>query len=68
MPVAGLLLMLAGACYFGWKPSLTAIPGAIIAVLGPSFGVPDAGPLSAQMLSLAIGTVLIVGASWALRK
>ena len=68
VPIAGFLLMLAGACYFGWKSSVTAIPGAIIAVLGPSLGVPEVGPLSAQMLSLAIGAVLIVGASWLVRK
>lgn len=67
VPVAGLLLMLAGACYFGWKSSVTAIPGAIIAVLGPMF-IPVVGPLSAQMVSLAIGAVLIVGVSWLVRK
>ena len=67
VPVAGLLLMLAGACYFGWKSSVTAIPGAIIAVLGPMF-IPEVGPLSAQMVSLAIGAVLIVGVSWLVRK
>ena len=68
VPITGFLLMLAGACYFGWKSSLTAIPGAIIAVLGPTLGVPELGPLSAQMVSLAIGAVLIVGISWFVRK
>ena len=68
VPITGFLLMLAGACYFGWKSSLTAIPGAIIAVLGPTLGVPEVGPLSAQMVSLAIGAVLIAGVSWFVRK
>ena len=68
IPLTGLMLMLAGACYFGWKSSATAIPGAVIAVLGPSLGVPEAGPLSAQMLSLIIGAVLILGVSWVVRK
>lgn len=68
IPVTGLLLMLAGACYYGWKSTLTSLPGAAIAVLGPSLGVPEIGPLSAQMTSLAIGAVLIVGVSWFVRK
>lgn len=35
---------------------------------GPSLGVPEVGPLSPQMVSLAIGAVLIVGVSWLVRK
>jgi hypothetical protein len=68
IPATGLMLMLAGACYFGWKSSVPAIPGAAIAVLGPSLGVPDVGPLSAQMLSLIVGAALILGVSWLVRK
>jgi serine/threonine protein kinase len=68
IPATGLLLMLAGACYYGWKSTVTALPGAVIAVLGPTLGVPEIGPLSAQMASLAIGAVLIVGVSWLVRK
>jgi len=68
VPATGFLLMLAGACYFGWKSSATAIPGAAIALLGPALGIPELGPLSAQMVSLVIGAVLIVGVSWLVRK
>jgi serine/threonine protein kinase len=68
IPATGLLLMLTGACFFGWKSSAAAIPGAAIAVLGPSLGVPEVGPLSAQMLSLILGATLIVGVSWLVRK
>ena len=60
VPLTGLCLMFAGVFYFGWKPSLVAIPGAAVALLGPTLGVPAAGPLNPQVLSLAVGFVLIV--------
>ena len=60
VPLTGLMLMFAGVFYFGWKPNLVAIPGAAVALVGPTLGVPDAGPVNAQVLSLAVGFVLIV--------
>jgi serine/threonine protein kinase len=67
VPLTGLMLMFAGVFYFGWKPNLVAIPGAAVALLGPTLGVPDAGPVNAQVLSLAVGFVLIVVAARFLR-
>src|SRR5262249_4703983 len=54
VPVTGLLLMLSGVFYFGWRPSLAAVPGAAVGILGPTFGVPAVDPLSASQLSLII--------------
>lgn len=68
VPLTGLMLMFAGVFYFGWKPNLVAIPGAAVALLGPSLGVPAAGPLNPQVLSLAVGFVLIVVAARFLRS
>ena len=64
VPITGFLLILSGLLYFGWRPSLAAIPGAAIGVLGPtlmaSFGVPGVDPLSPQALSLIVAAVLIL--------
>ncbi len=68
VPITGFLLMLSGILYFGWRPSLAAIPGAAIGVLGPRFGMPEVAPLSASQLSLIIGSVLIVVVARLLRK
>jgi serine/threonine protein kinase len=59
-PICGFLLMLSGVIYFGWKPSLVAIPGVVVGALGPMLGVPDAGPLKAWMLSALVGGVMII--------
>ena len=67
-PLTGLLVILSGVFYFGWRPSLAVVPGAIIGVFGPALGVPEAGPLSPQMLSLAIGAVLILVVARFLRE
>ena len=68
VPVTGLLLMLAGIFYFGWKPSLVAIPGAAIGVLGPTLGVPELGPLSPGLVSMIAAALLIVVAARFLRE
>ena len=59
-PISGFLLILAGIAYYGWRPSLIAIPGCLVGVFGPSLGIPDIGPLSAWMMSTAIAAVLIL--------
>lgn len=68
LPLTGLMLMISGACYFGWKSSVPGILGAVVALFGPMLGVPDLGPLSAQSASLIFGAVLILGVSWLVRK
>jgi hypothetical protein len=68
VPAVGLMLMLTGLIYFGWKPNLAAIPGAVVGIAGPMLGVPDVGPLTAQYLSLIVGAVLIVGVARFLRE
>jgi hypothetical protein len=68
LPITGLLVLLNGVCYFGWRPSLVTVPGAAVALFGPMVGIPDVAPLTAQHLSLAVGAVLIVVVAWVLRK
>lgn len=68
LPLTGLLLLLNAVFYYGWKPTLVTLPGAVVALLGPTLGVPDAGPLSASLLSLAIGAVLILVVARFLRQ
>ncbi len=68
LPLTGLLVLLNGVFYFGWKPTLVTVPGAAVALLGPMFGIPDAGPLTAQHLSLLIGAVLILVVARFLRQ
>lgn len=62
-PICGFLLMVTGLAWHGWKPSLVAIPGAIVGSMGPMLGIPDVGPLKAWMVSAVIGAVLILGVS-----
>lgn len=66
-PICGFLLLLSGVIWYGWKPSLVAIPGAIIGVLGPMLGIPDVGPMKSWMISTTIGVVLILVVSRFLR-
>jgi hypothetical protein len=61
LPLGGLMMMLAGALYFGWKPTLTAVPGLILCVLGPMFGLP-------WYVGVGIGFVLILVAGRFLRE
>ncbi|MCS6865243.1 MAG: protein kinase [Gemmataceae bacterium] len=60
LPLTGLMLLLNGLFYFGWRPTVVTLPGAAIALFGPQFGIPDIDILTAQQLSLAIGAVLIL--------
>ncbi len=68
VPITGFLLLVSGLLHFGWRPSLVAVPGAAIAILGPSLGVPEVGPLSPTMLSLLVGGVLILVVGRFVRK
>lgn len=68
LPVTGLLLLLNGVFYFGWKPTLVTVPGAALALCGPIFGIPAVDPLTAQQLSLIIGAVLILVVARFLRQ
>ena len=52
--VAGLILILS-AMVPGTRVGLFAIPGAAIALIGPSVGIPRLGPLDSQMASMALG-------------
>lgn len=61
LPLSGLMLMLTGVFYFGWRPTIPALLGTAAAVGGPLLGVPDAGPVKAWMISTAVGAVLILG-------
>ncbi|HEX4611046.1 MAG TPA: serine/threonine-protein kinase, partial [Urbifossiella sp.] len=70
-PVTGFLLLCSGIFFFGWRPSLAAIPGAALALLGPivlkEVGVADL-PLGPQALCLLVGSLLIVAGGRALRE
>ncbi|MGL4424559.1 MAG: serine/threonine-protein kinase [Gemmataceae bacterium] len=58
-PIAGILMILTGILYHGGRPSIVAVPGLVIALLGPSFGIPEAG-LPAWAISTIIGGVLML--------
>ncbi|MFO0800210.1 MAG: serine/threonine-protein kinase [Gemmataceae bacterium] len=69
-PVTGLLLMLTGVVCFGWRPSVAALPGAALALLGPSL-IHGAGvelPISPEAVCLTAGALLIAVGGWLLRS
>jgi serine/threonine protein kinase len=68
LPLTGLMLLLNGLFYFGWKPTVVTLPGAAIALFGPQWGIPAVEVLTAQQLSLAIGAVLILVVARFLRQ
>jgi hypothetical protein len=51
---AGLILILS-ALIPGARMALFAIPGAAVALIGPTVGVPPIGPLDSTIASMAIG-------------
>jgi hypothetical protein len=51
---AGLILILS-ALVRGVRMALFAVPGAIVALIGPRIGIPAIGPLDPAMASMAIG-------------
>ncbi len=59
LPLGGFMLMISGLFYYGWKPSLVALPGCAIAVLGPALGIPDVG-VPAWVISTLVGGVLML--------
>jgi hypothetical protein len=69
-PVAGFLLMLTGIVCLGWRPSLAALPGVAIALLGPLL-LRGAGvnlPISPEAVCLLTGSLLIAVGGWFLRS
>ncbi|QDU20270.1 serine/threonine-protein kinase [Urbifossiella limnaea] len=69
-PVTGFLLMMTGVVCFGWRPSAAALPGAALALLGPSLlhGAGVELPISPEAVCLAAGAVLIAVGGWLLRS
>jgi serine/threonine protein kinase len=67
-PLTGFFLLVSAALFFGWRSSVPAVIGAVVAVAGPALGVPDIGVMSPPMLSLLAGTLLILVGSFLLRK
>lgn len=57
--VAGLIL-LTSSLFRGFKITFFALPAALIAFLGPEFGIPAIGPLTAPATSMAVGIALLV--------
>ena len=69
-PVAGFLLLLTGIVCLGWRPSLAALPGAALALLGPTL-LRGAGvdlPISPEAVCLLAGGLLITVGGWFLRS
>jgi eukaryotic-like serine/threonine-protein kinase len=60
LPLTGLMLLLNAALYFGWRPTVVTLPGVAVALFGPVVGIPDAGPLLAQHISLIAGAIVIL--------
>ncbi|QJW97399.1 hypothetical protein FTUN_4973 [Frigoriglobus tundricola] len=67
-PIAGACLLFSAVFVFGWRASVPAVAGAVVAVAGPALGAPDTGVMSPGMLSLGAGTLLILVGGWLLRK
>ena len=57
--VAGLILLIS-SLYRGIKISLFAVPGAVLALLGPRLGLPSIGPVDAPLAGIASGVTLLV--------
>jgi hypothetical protein len=68
IPIIGLCVLFSALFFFGWRSSVPAVVGVVVAVAGPKLGIPNAGEVSAGLLSLAIGIVVILGLGWFLRK
>jgi hypothetical protein len=68
VPILGFCLMLCGIFFYGWRPTLVAIPGLIVGIAGPMLGVPSFDPLSANTICLIVGVVLIIPVAWVLRQ
>lgn len=68
LPITGLLVLLNGVFFFGWRPTVVTLPGVAVALLGPLLGIPAINPLTAQQVSLIIGAVLIVPVAWLVRQ
>jgi len=68
VPIAGVCLLFSAVFVFGWRSSVPAVAGAVVAVAGPALGVPDTGVMSPALLSLGAGTLLILVGGWLLRK
>lgn len=54
------LLLIASAFVGGWKMSLFAVPAALIAWLGPHFGIPDLSGSGLRLEPMAVGAVVFV--------
>ncbi|MBM4067934.1 MAG: hypothetical protein FJ271_03190 [Planctomycetes bacterium] len=52
--IAGLILIVS-VFFGGWRASLVALPAALIALLGPTLGIPTLGPLPPGLASIGIG-------------
>jgi len=63
----GFLTIMAGIFFYGWRPNLAVIAGLVVGIGGPLLGIPDIGPVSANLVSLALGAVLILPVAWVLR-
>jgi len=68
VPLVGLLLILSALLYHGWKPSTVGVAGAVVGVVGPALGVPDAGPAPAPLVSVLAAGLLIVVAGRYVRR
>jgi hypothetical protein len=68
VPVLGFLTILSAVFFFGWRPTVAAGLGLAIGIAGPTLGIPAVDPLSASLLSLIAGAVLIVVLGWLLRQ
>jgi len=69
-PVVGFLLLLTGIVCLGWRPSLAALPGAALALLGPPLlrGAGVELPISPEAVCLLAGALLIIVGGWFLRS
>ena len=57
--IAG-ILMVASAFISGWRMSLFAIPAVVVAILGPSLGIPSMGPIPDWTIACAAAFGLMI--------
>ncbi len=58
------LLVACSSFVTGWRMSLFAIPAAVIAIFGASFGIPAVGPIPAWVIACAGACVLMIPGVW----
>jgi len=66
--IIGFCLLASALFFYGWRSTLPALLGVVIAIAGPAIGVPDVGEVKSGLMCLGIGIGVMMGLGWLLRK